>query len=1349
MRFLPSAVMALWCLLPAATRAELPQHNIVAANIDVVQLDNLNNSSSVLVTNSYSIGDFRIRDGSNRGDFNIQIGDDPSDDWTSGILMSSVRQNGRDNGETGATLGTIYSVSMIQPGASGYLIDINIAGTNGSGANPEYNVNVAGAWFPYTNWLGGYAYPASLANGSATVTNDTLMGSPQLTYGVNYIDKGAGGGANAGKSVVDLTSLGIDSRTDGILIVNGAKNESANYGLSQCNSNNGTWNLFVRDTGNTGNGEQDPIAFVFIPKTNTTVVSGRFNGNGNIAMFSGSSPQFTVTQLGTGRYELKIPGRSPAGGVLIISAEGGGSINFDNIVSYQVNAAGDGWEIQSRDCPAVYTAAGGIAPPLESPGPNEAVCSFVYIPGPTPGFTVTPTNGLLTTESGGQATFTVALDYPPADDVTIPLSSSNTGEGTVSPSSLTFHPDDWNIPQTVTVTGVDDAIVDGSIAYKIVLAAASSTDTNYNGLKPDDVSVVNADNEGGITVAPTTGLVTTEAGGTATFNVHLNTQPSASVTIPVSSSNTGEGTVSPSSLTFDPGNWNVDQTVTITGVDDLVADGNMPYTIVLAPAQSTDTSYNGLTSSAVSVVNMDNDVAGLLFDLNVLNGLSVVEGSTVNFTVALTSQPTNDVIVNFASGNTAQGGTVSPATRTFTSANWNVPQSIAITASDDLVLDGNTLWVVTNSCTSADRAYAGLAPVTFPVVTLDNEAILNLPSGDLVYGIGQPGLGIDGRATLIDSNTPSYSGAHLTVVLAANGSVDDRLEIRNTGIDVQQIGVSGNSVTYEGVGIGTFSGGAGTAPLSIDLNGASTPTSAQALLRNVVFRNVNTNNPSLARRTVVVTLSRADGDVVSATNGVQVGLLRVVDFQEGADHGYGAYTGENDLELLQSSPNTPFPRGSANNLTLDWPDAGGNNQSEVLLRFDNILGDAFAQVPTNAVIVAADLVLYVDPTVSNSQGDGSPLYRLLMPFDPTNDTWSSWGNGVDADDYEAMSAYDSQLGVAGASGDSGTGYVHVGVLADIQAWAAGQANYGWAMPAWPSGTDALIFRSSGAANIDQRPRLRISWVPATSAMASFRQGVNNYTDAHDTRIRASAPDVEASTATSVFVDWDVNGSGTQNEDQVLVRFDNIIGTGPGQVPPGSQIHAAMLDLATTANNGYGDGGQFFAMFKPWVDTDTWNTLDNGISTDGVEAAATPSASAGSAALNPNVCGGFMSFDVTPDVQAWANNTRPNYGWAILPWRNGGDGWAVSMSESLDERERPRLRVFYTPGLMILSLTRNGANATLQFVGPAGVSCSVQRATSLNGPFTTLGTVSTQADGTAAFTDNAAPGNAAFYRVSIP
>src|SRR5207247_2260464 len=175
---------------------------------------------------------------------------------------------------------------------------------------------------------------------------------------------------------------------------------------------------------------------------------------------------------------------------------------------------------------------------------------------------------------GGTATFTMALTSQPTANVTIALSSSDLTEGTVELACATCTPANWNTAQTVTVTGVDDFAVDGNVAYAIVTAAATSTDGSYNGMNPADVAVTNMDNDtAGITVIPTSGLTTTEGGGTATFTIALATQPTANVTIGLSSSDLTEGTVAPPSVTFTAGNWNTAQTVTVTGVDDFGVDG--------------------------------------------------------------------------------------------------------------------------------------------------------------------------------------------------------------------------------------------------------------------------------------------------------------------------------------------------------------------------------------------------------------------------------------------------------------------------------------------------------------------------------------------------------------------------------------------------------------------------------------------------------------------------------------------------------------------------------------------------------------------------------------------------------
>ncbi|MCP4047283.1 MAG: S8 family serine peptidase, partial [Gammaproteobacteria bacterium] len=203
----------------------------------------------------------------------------------------------------------------------------------------------------------------------------------------------------------------------------------------------------------------------------------------------------------------------------------------------------------------------------------------------TPAIQVTPTSGLVTTEAGGSATFDMSLTTQPASDVTVALSSDNTGEGSVNPASVTFTSLDWDQAHTVTINGQNDEIDDGNITYHIVTSLASSGDQDYAGLNPADVSVSNTDNDTfGITITPLTGLTTTEAGGKDTFTVKLNTLPTHNVTLALSSSNTDEGTIDQSLLTFTPLNGQSEQTVTISGINDEVDDGDVGYSIVTAAA---------------------------------------------------------------------------------------------------------------------------------------------------------------------------------------------------------------------------------------------------------------------------------------------------------------------------------------------------------------------------------------------------------------------------------------------------------------------------------------------------------------------------------------------------------------------------------------------------------------------------------------------------------------------------------------------------------------------------------------------------------------------------------------------
>jgi len=259
---------------------------------------------------------------------------------------------------------------------------------------------------------------------------------------------------------------------------------------------------------------------------------------------------------------------------------------------------------------------------------------------------ISPTAGLTTSEDGGSAVVSAALRDAPTADVVIQLASSNTKEGVVSTDKLVFTPQNYNVVQTFRITGVPDGVKDSNKSYKIITSAAQSADPAYNGLKVPDVSVRNLNSRtlvAGITVTPTKGLVTTENGGTATFTIQLNYRPDTPVFIPISSSKPKEGLADVAGVTLTPDNWNVPQTVTVTGQPDDVFDGDVKYKIVTGPAQSLDKKYNRKNASDVSLVNKDRDDVGR-FDgvyVGTYTGRATVPGfgstpvrGTVRFVVA-------------------------------------------------------------------------------------------------------------------------------------------------------------------------------------------------------------------------------------------------------------------------------------------------------------------------------------------------------------------------------------------------------------------------------------------------------------------------------------------------------------------------------------------------------------------------------------------------------------------------------------------------------------------------------------------------------------------------------------------
>jgi hypothetical protein len=231
----------------------------------------------------------------------------------------------------------------------------------------------------------------------------------------------------------------------------------------------------------------------------------------------------------------------------------------------------------------------------------------------TAGITVNPTS--LSIDEGMSDSFDVVLDSEPTFTVSIDVTSGDTTEAQIytginppgSMVTLSFDAANWDTPQTVNVDAIADLIrADGDQMVTITTAAATSSDPIYNGINGADVSVtvVDVDPAAGVTVDPTS-LTMDEDGMAMSFDVVLNTMPTASVTIPIGSGDASEVTVSTTSLSFTAGNWNVPQTVTVTPVLDGIVDADQIFDLVNGPASGGNYAGVAVANVSVRVNNID------------------------------------------------------------------------------------------------------------------------------------------------------------------------------------------------------------------------------------------------------------------------------------------------------------------------------------------------------------------------------------------------------------------------------------------------------------------------------------------------------------------------------------------------------------------------------------------------------------------------------------------------------------------------------------------------------------------------------------------------------------------------
>ncbi len=121
--------------------------------------------------------------------------------------------------------------------------------------------------------------------------------------------------------------------------------------------------------------------------------------------------------------------------------------------------------------------------------------------------------------------------------------------------------------------------------------------------------------------------------------------------------------------------------------------------------------------------------------------------------------------------------------------------------------------------------------------------------------------------TISDGDSPDFDGGFLRIQVVSGGDTDeDLLGIQAVGTNPGEIDVSGSTVTFGGVTIGTIVAGPNNVSLQVDLNANATPEAVQALARQFTYTNTDTDDPTTSTRTIRFFVDDGDGGTATSSD---------------------------------------------------------------------------------------------------------------------------------------------------------------------------------------------------------------------------------------------------------------------------------------------------------------------------------------------------------------------------------------------------------------------------------------------------------------------------------------------------
>ncbi|WP_424313984.1 DNRLRE domain-containing protein [Haloferula sp.] len=480
-----------------------------------------------------------------------------------------------------------------------------------------------------------------------------------------------------------------------------------------------------------------------------------------------------------------------------------------------------------------------------------------------------------------------------------------------------------------------------------------------------------------------------------------------------------------------------------------------------------------------------------------------------------------------------------------------------------------------------------------------------------------------------------------------------------------------STTTYAGLGTPGFPGARGSVlrPVTAGFIDMKEGEIVQADVSRIV-RNWQGGSPN--HGLAIYSSYTTDSWLVAASGNAEVGRRPKLEIEFTTDATESLVFGASRSAVLDGREGVPTFDGSLQATAVI--DAGPDGDQEILLAFDDLFGEGEGQIASDQRILKADLVLTT-----------SQQAELFDDFSDSRDFFSihPMQTGWDLTDANMDNFPDLDFGAFGptkAAGQIGTvesEFAGVGedsqARADItelvKSWRAGKPNHGVNLKTNSLPGDGWRVTMPGTSGA-HAPFLEITTTsvpaPVQEGTVEFRNGVDGYAGTFQMRIDLG----DGRRLPEDFPNYVLEGDPPEEDASDLLRFDGVIGTDQGQLPPGARVLSAWLEYSTAgASVSSSSEGPFtVAALNSAVDGSTlYSAIDGGAGVRGISGLRV-------GGFSRTVTGRREVADVSAIVQAWADGGT-NHGFGVFASQTS-DGWEVATIGDVVAR-RPSLRVEFT------------------------------------------------------------------------